>query len=61
MMKQKILKHIYKWSDVLLLIGGMIFISTGIFFVYLPAGLITIGTCLIALAFFIAAKQAKGG
>ncbi|MDD3173591.1 MAG: DUF1056 family protein [Herbinix sp.] len=60
-MKQKILNRIYKWSDVILLVFGMIFISIGMFFILIPAGLITIGICLISLAFFIAAKQAKGG
>lgn len=61
MKKVKILKHLYKWLDVILLICGMLFISIGVFFISLAAGLITIGICLITLAFFIAAKQAKGG
>ncbi len=58
---KKLIKHIYKWLDVVLLICGMSFISTGMFFISTPAGLITIGISLIALAFFVANKQAKGG
>ena len=59
--KERRWKSLYHWLDVILLISGMVFISVGVFFISLAAGLITIGICLIALAFIIAAKQAKGG
>lgn len=59
--KEIILRKLFSWLDVILLIIGMSFISIGIFILSVAAGLITIGICLIALAFFIAAKQAKGG
>ncbi len=61
MRKLKVLKRLYGASDILLLISGMASASIGIFFIYMPAGLIAIGSFMIALAFFIANKQAKGG
>ena len=61
MKKKSFPKKIFNMMDALLLVSGMTFVSTGVMYVYKPAGLIMIGLCLIALAFFIAAKQAKGG
>lgn len=42
--------------DSLLLIPGTIFVSYGIFLIYVPAGFISIGTFLIAIALIIAKK-----
>ena len=57
----KVLKGIGRWLDVLFLFIGMAFLSIGVFKIYVPAGYITIGVCLTAVAFFIAKKQAGGG
>lgn len=42
--------------DSLLLIPGTIFVSYGIFLIYVPAGFIAIGTFLIAIALIVAKK-----
>ena len=44
--------------DILFLIPGMGLVAYGISMIYIPAGFITAGLCLSALAFFIAKKQA---
>ncbi|MDD3035598.1 MAG: hypothetical protein PHO93_01635 [Candidatus Saccharimonadaceae bacterium] len=59
MKKKNIFKRLAKWLDVIFLIPGMAFISWGVSKIYIPAGIITIGVCLIALAFFIAQKNAS--
>lgn len=56
--KKKILKRVAEWLDAVFLLPGMGFISAGVWQVYRPAGLIAIGVCFTALAFFIAKKQA---
>jgi len=57
--KKSIFKRLAEWLDVIFLLPGMAFISWGVSKIYIPAGLITIGVCLIALAFFIAQKYAN--
>ena len=59
MKKKNILKRLTEWLDAIFLVPGMAFISWGISEIYIPAGIITIGVCLIALAFFIAQKNAS--
>lgn len=62
-MKNKIpfSKRLASWLDVLFLLPGMAFLIIGVFFIYAPAGFISLGMCLIALAFFVAAKFQRGG
>jgi hypothetical protein len=55
-----IFKHLAKWLDVIFLFPGMAFVAVGVSLVYLPAGYIVLGLCFLALAFFVANKQAKG-
>jgi hypothetical protein len=43
--------------DGIFLIPGMAFIVIGVYKIYAPAGYISVGFCLIALAFIIAKKQ----
>ena len=57
-MKKKIVKRLAKWLDAIFLLPGMALISLGAFQIFRPAGFITAGVCFIALAFFIASKQA---
>ncbi|MCD3234317.1 hypothetical protein G8V06_09460 [Clostridium botulinum D/C] len=53
----KNLKNIVlNFSDDILLSLGVILLSIGVFLIYIPAGFITLGICLIAFAFFIAKK-----
>jgi len=59
--KINILKCLGVWLDVFLLLPGMVFLSIGTFKIYIPAGYLMIGLCFIALAFFVAKKQADGG
>lgn len=59
MKKGLILKRIFAWLDVFLLLPGMASIAIGVFLIYQPAGFIVLGGCLIALAFFVANKQAR--
>lgn len=59
MKKKSFLKRLALWLDVILLLPGMAFIVAGVFFIYQPAGYIILGGCLVALAFFVANKQAK--
>lgn len=58
---QSTAKRLASWLDVFLLLPGMAFIVVGVFLIYRPAGYIVLGLCFIALAFFIAKKQAAGG
>jgi hypothetical protein len=46
--------------DIVFLFAGMGLISAGVFLIYKPAGYIMTGLCCLALAFFIAKKQASG-
>jgi hypothetical protein len=46
--------------DVPLLLIGMTLISFGAYLIYRPAGYIIAGCCFMAMAFFIAKKQAQG-
>jgi len=59
MKKKSIFKRLAEWLDAIFLVQGMTFISWGVFKIYIPAGLIMIGVCMIALAFFIAQKYAN--
>jgi hypothetical protein len=59
--KITILQCLAAWLDVLLLLLGMAFIVTGAFLIFQPVGYIVLGLCFIALAFFIAKKQAIRG
>ncbi|MFA6931508.1 MAG: hypothetical protein WCT05_14380 [Lentisphaeria bacterium] len=52
-------KKLFEWLDVLLLSIGMALISVGAFQIYIPAGFIVLGLCCVALAFFVAKKQAR--
>ena len=45
--------------DILFLIFGMGLVAYGISLIYMPAGYITAGLCLSALAFFVGKKQAQ--
>jgi hypothetical protein len=57
---QSTAKKLFSWIDVFLLLSGMTFIIIGVFLIYRPAGYIVWGLCFIALAFFVANKQAGG-
>jgi len=59
--KKGILKLFASWLDVAFLILGMASITGGVFLIFRPAGFIILGLCLVALAFFVAKKQAGGG
>ena len=59
--KSDVLKRLAAGLDVFLLLAGMAFLSIGVFKIYIPAGYLTIGVCLVATAFFVAKKQADGG
>lgn len=62
-MKKKIslFKRLASWLDAIFMLPGMVFIVIGVFLIYIPAGFIVLGVCLIVLAFFIAAKYSRGG
>lgn len=47
---------ILKILDDVLLIAGITLLSIGVFKIFIPAGYITLGICLITFAFFIAKK-----
>jgi len=57
----KQIKVLASWLDVIFLIMGMAFIAGGVFLIFRPAGFIILGLCFVALAFFVAKKQAGGG
>ncbi len=58
--KKKIfVEIIFKWLDVILLLPGMFFVVYGSFLEFGYIGYIILGGCLVALAFFVASKQAK--
>ncbi|MBP2638431.1 MAG: hypothetical protein H6Q72_4338 [Firmicutes bacterium] len=51
------MKKISKIIDDLLLITGMSFVSGGVFLIYIPAGFITSGMCLIGLGILAARRR----
>lgn len=60
MVKEKTLKIFNKlidFIDDILLLMGIWFLCRGIFMIYVPAGYIAIGICLLAFAFFIVRKK----
>lgn len=54
-------KVLIRASDAIFLILGYVCLAIGVFLIYIPAGWITVGLCFLALAFFVAKKQAMGG
>jgi hypothetical protein len=48
--------NLMKFIDDILLIMGIIFLSIGVFKIFIPAGYIVLGICFVAFAFFIARK-----
>jgi len=58
---RKILTFLTLIADDLLLLIGVVFLTYGVFKIYIPAGYITLGLLLIGLAFFIAQKRVRGG
>jgi hypothetical protein len=52
----KISDIINKFADDIFLIIGIILLSKGFFIIYIPAGYITLGICLITFAYLIAKK-----
>lgn len=63
-LKKKLLKvvnrirmKIRKYSDDILLFIGIILISIGVFKIYIPAGFIALGICIIAFAFMLARSE----
>ncbi|CAB1243727.1 protein of unknown function [Ruminococcaceae bacterium BL-6] len=49
-MKKKTWKRLAEWLDVIFLLPGMAFLVYGTFQIYIPAGFILCGCCLIALS-----------
>ena len=58
---KEIARLLFSWLDVFLLLAGMFFMILGFFLVLGPIGYIVLGGCLVALAFFVANKQAQSG
>lgn len=54
---KKVLKIFIDFVDDISLVLGIYFLCKGIFKIYIPAGYISLGICLLALAFFIARKK----
>jgi hypothetical protein len=53
---EKVKNFIKKYIDDFLVIVGVSSLALGVFLIYIPAGYIVLGLCLIALAFLIARK-----
>lgn len=53
---KSMIKMLLKIAEDILLIIGIILLSTGVFKIFIPAGYIVLGICFIAFAFFIAKK-----
>jgi len=47
---------LFKTATDILLIIGLVLLSIGVFKIFIPAGYIVLGICIIAFAFFIAKK-----
>jgi len=45
-------------SDDILLIAGIVCVARGVFMVYVPAGYIVLGLCLLGLAYLVAHRKA---
>lgn len=57
-MKYKaIIKFIAKILDDVFLVAGVYFLSVGVYKIYIPAGDITLGICLLAFAYFYAKRK----
>lgn len=53
-----VLKKVTDYIDDILLLSGVTLLSIGVFKIYIPAGFISLGVCLIAFAFFYASSRA---
>jgi len=58
--KKSILKRLAAWLDVFLLLPGMGLIVFGAFLIYVPAGYILCGCCLIAMAVISGKIHSRG-
>jgi len=59
--KKSIWKRLASWLDVIFLLPGMGLAVYGTFQIYVPAGYILCGCCLMAMAIIFGKIHAKGG